>query len=135
MKQPGFHVLCSWWAALAAFASAAPALAFAPRETQANQLAGKEFFQPELHLSSSNLGLQEALTRVANGGVWSRFLNDQGGDVQVYLDPRSGTPSSIVLHSPIIPGTGAGNRLTMADVDESLGQSLRSIDAGIVAGA
>ena len=96
--------------AFCALAALAPAFAFTPREqqtAQAAQPASKEFVRRELHLSSSNLGIQEGQSRLADSEAWSRFLAEQGGDAEAYIDPRSGTPSSIVLRVPIIPGLGS----------------------------
>jgi len=135
MKEPGLRTGCGIAAALAVLAADLPAFALVAPEKNAARLAEKALFRPELHLTSSNVPLQEALTRVANADAWGRFVAEQGGAAQAYLDPRSGTPSSIILQTPIIPGTGFGNHLTVADLGESFGESIQRIDIGVVSRA
>ena len=68
--------------------------------------------------------------QLANGSAWNRFFATYGHDVEVYLDPRSGTPSSILAHIPLIPGNGAGNRLTLADMSQTFERNVIVVDDG-----
>lgn len=104
------------------------------KKPQTDSLDSKVFFKPDLHISSSNVKLAE-VTAEAASPAWNRFFAAYGRDFEVYLDPRSGTPTSIVGRIPIIPGDGVGNRLTLNDMSGSLERSVRVVDADVVADA
>ena len=108
------------------------AMAVVAPKPQANTLAAKEFFKPELHISSSNIQLEEALASLANRGAWGQFAAKYGQS-QVYLDPRSGVATSIVTRVPMIPGKGDGNQLDLAGVSAALGRKVATIDGNVVA--
>ncbi|HET8647007.1 MAG TPA: PepSY domain-containing protein, partial [Vicinamibacteria bacterium] len=95
------------------------------------------FFKPELYISSSHAALADIQSRLPNREAWDTFLQARaagGGDaVHVYIDPRSGAATNIVGAFPIIPGSGAGNTVTLSTVSRSLGRSVRGIDAETVA--
>ena len=107
----------------------AAALAF---DVKPAPLDEKEFFKPELSITSSNVPAASLLESLPNRAAWDRFFEAHGKDVQVYFDPRSGTPSSVVLSLPLVPGTGQGNRLRIADVEGVLGRDVEKIDGGVV---
>jgi hypothetical protein len=77
----------------------------------------KEFFRPELSITSSHVPLEDAMGRLPNRAAWQRFalgefagwLDPQG--VEVWIDPRSGAATNILGAYPLIPGDGIGNRL------------------------
>ena len=112
--------------------SAGTATAIEPTKSQANTLASKEFFKPELHISSANLPLEQTIGTLANKDAWARFAAAYG-QPQVYLDPRSGAATSIVTRIPLIPGRGEGNTLKLEDVGRSLGQKVDQISPKVVA--
>src|SRR5262249_15912398 len=64
------------------------------------------FARPELRITSATLPLRDALSILPNGRAWSDFLAEQDPRTEVHIDPRSGTPSGIVLSNPLIPGNG-----------------------------
>ena len=116
------------WVALA-FA-AGTALAFDEvRKTRA--LEAREFFKPELYLSTSNVPGEAVVAGLPNRGSWARFADAFDRPV-VYLDPRSGAPSNVVLHVPMVPGTGDGNHVSLAGIEKRLGRAVHRVDGGLV---
>jgi len=118
-------------------------LAFAaiPKE-QKSALDLKEFFRPELYISSSNLALQDVMGQLPNQAAWQGFLlrnraSLSGGPnrMQVFIDPRSGAATNIMAAFPLIPGSGVGNAVTLAQVNGRLGLAERQVNARVVAGA
>ena len=95
-------------------------------------LASKEYFKPDLHISTSNVRLSEM--HEANPTAWNRFLSVYT-DAEVFIDPRSGSPTSIVTHVPMIPGDGLDNRVTVQDLSASLERNVTEVDSAVVAGA
>lgn len=95
----------------------------------ASALDLKEFFRPELFLSSSNLSLQAALPRLPNRAHWEAFLAQRGENAAsrgggVFLDPRSGAVTNLLMAVPLVPGSGEGNHLTATKpVDAALVES------------
>src|SRR5262245_57465163 len=71
----------------------------------ATSLDRKEFFRPELYISSSNLPLQAVLPRLANRAAWEAYLQQRsGGPGQapaVFIDPRSGTATNLIDVLPL----------------------------------
>ena len=108
------------------------ALALDAKKTDAGSLATKEFFKPELRLSSSNVALEETPTTLSNRGAWSTF-SARYGQTQVYIDPRSGAAASVVTRVPMIPGRGEGNVLAMGDLSNALGRKVTRIEPQVVA--
>ena len=93
----------------------------------------KEFFRPELYLSMSHERLPDLIDQLPNRLAWEQFFQRYGRDFHVYIDPRSGTPSNIIGHIPMIPGTGVGNALTLEDVSKALGRPVSAVDEKVVA--
>jgi subtilisin-like proprotein convertase family protein len=110
------------------------AMALNPPKPKAdtNSLTAKEFFKPELHISTSNLPLDQALATLANKNAWTEFAAKYG-QPQVYLDPRSGAATSISTRIPLIPGNGVGNSLKFDDVSLALGRKVGQVDTAVVA--
>jgi hypothetical protein len=78
----------------------------------------RRFSKPELSISSTNARLEALLPQLSNRSSWETFLAKRG-DVQVYLDPRSGAVTNLLESVPLIPGDGVGNRLrSIRKVDE-----------------
>jgi subtilisin-like proprotein convertase family protein len=107
------------------------ATAFEATKPQTNALAAKEFFRPELHISSSNVPLEQMLNGLANNAAWGAFAAKYG-QPQVYLDPRSGAATSIVIRVPMIPGSGAGNALKVGDLGSALGHNVDKVEPRVV---
>src|SRR5687768_10849676 len=118
---------------LGLWAAAAPALAVQPRSPEG--LAHKEFFRPELYISVSHQDLEGVIDRLPNKAAWESFLGARPGAVKVYLDPRSGAATNIIAATPLIPGSGAGNDVTLASLSAQLGRSVARVDEKVVADA
>lgn len=83
----------------------------------ATSLDLKEFFKPELFLSTSNLPLQAALAQLPNRARWEAFLAQRGENAAspasgVFFDRRSGAVTNVLIAVPLVPGSGAGNHLS-----------------------
>jgi subtilisin-like proprotein convertase family protein len=100
-------------------------------KADSNNLTAKEFFKPELRISSSNVPLDHGFESLANKSAWTEFAA-RYGQPQVYLDPRSGAAASISTRVPLIPGNGVGNSLKISDVSSALGRKVGQIDPQIV---
>lgn len=96
-------------------------------------LSTKQFAKPELAVSTATVPLQEVMDRLPNSGAWASFLARQTGGAAAYIDPRSGTPASILVSAPLIPGTGKGNTVTLTDLALSLGRPVAEISTEVVA--
>ena len=132
MRKPGYPSIHWLVAVLVLILASAPVLAFVAK-TANTEYTQKEFFRPDLYISTANAPMQEMTGRLVNQGAWNRFFQEVGLDAQAYLDPRSGTPSGITLHVPLIPGTGVGNTLKVEDVGGAFGQSVPKVDSDLVA--
>ncbi len=117
-------------------AVALSAWAVVPKPADGN-LDAREFFLPELYLSSSHAPLQDVLEQLPNKAVWERFsLRDAAGqDVHVFIDPRSGAASNVMGVFPLLPGTGTANRVSVQDVSRRVGRAVPAVDARVVAEA
>jgi hypothetical protein len=100
-------------------------------------LKQKEFFKPELYISSSNEALEEVLPFLPNRRAWDGFLGslEAEGPVHAFIDPRSGTATSLVGAFPLIPGRGVGNTVRLEDLAARIGRPVRTLDATAVADA
>ena len=108
------------------------ARAFQPPERPSLSLKEKEFFKPELHISSSNAPLDTISAQLPNRTAFDNFTKRYGRQFHFHLDPRSGVPTSIVGHIPVIPGNGADNHITHAQVGQALGRQVHSVDEHVV---
>ena len=106
--------------------------AFQPPERPPQSLKEKEFFKPELHISSSNAPLDAVSAQLPNRAAFDNFSRRYGRQFHFHIDPRSGVPTSIVGHIPVIPGNGADNHITHAQVGQALGRQVRSVDEQVV---
>ena len=110
--------------ALLCMLSTGLAIAAVPKEPKA-PLDFKAFFRPDLYISSANERVESLLTQLANRSSWEDFLAKRG-DVQAFLDPRSGAVTNLMESVPLIPGSGVGNRLrSVGEVDE------KAVDAAL----
>ncbi|HET8646441.1 MAG TPA: PepSY domain-containing protein, partial [Vicinamibacteria bacterium] len=77
----------------------------------------KEFFRPDLYISSAHAPLGDVLARLPQRAAWEAFLSGERAgwanptDIAVWVDPRSGAASNILGAYPLIPGDGFGNRI------------------------
>ena len=110
--------------ALLCVLSTGVAIAAVPKE-QKTPLDFKAFFRPDLYISSANERVESLLPQLANRSSWEGFLAKRDG-VQAFLDPRSGAVTNLLESVPLIPGNGAGNRLSsVGEVDE------KAVDAAL----
>jgi trimeric autotransporter adhesin len=98
----------------------------------------KEFFRPDLTISTSNAPLGDVLAQLPNRGPWEDYLASRGDDPRnpmsrVWIDPRSGAVTNLMGPFPLVPGAGDGNRLTLADLSRTLGRPVSNVDADVVA--
>jgi hypothetical protein len=120
--------------AIACTLAAVSSEAATPKEP-ARDLDYKEFFVPELAITTSHTPLADALPGLRNRAAWEAFLAGGGegfanpSEVSVWIDPRSGAASNIMGAYPLIPGDGFGNRVTL----EALGAT--AVDARVVEAA
>jgi hypothetical protein len=110
--------------ALLCVLTASLSVAAVPKEQKA-PLDFKAFFRPDLYISSANERVDSLLPQLANRSSWESLLAKQG-DVQAFLDPRSGAVTNLLESVPLIPGDGYGNRLrSVGVVDE------KAVDAAL----
>ncbi len=108
MKQSRYLAL------LGMLALAGSAWALDPKDS-GSYLDQKEFFKPELSITSSQQSLDEVQHLLPNRKAWQDFqaVRAMSGQpaAQVYIDPRSGTATNIMGSFPLIPGNGVGNNI------------------------
>src|SRR5688572_32166721 len=88
------------------------AFAIEPKDSP-SYLGQREFFKPELYISSSHQTLEEALAVLPNRSAWESFLevreNAGQSAVKAFIDPRSGAATNLIGAFPLLPGDGVGN--------------------------
>ncbi|OGF68079.1 MAG: hypothetical protein A2Y62_19690 [Candidatus Fischerbacteria bacterium RBG_13_37_8] len=99
--------------------------------TEKNALEQKEFRNDELYISQTNIPLQQIIDKLQNRIEWQSFITANKGGY-IYIDPRSGRPSSITYVFPMIPGTGENNAITLATLEHSLGYQVTEINERVV---
>ncbi|WP_225412935.1 endopeptidase [Stigmatella hybrida] len=121
--------------ACCALLGAAASWAIVPPESGPGTLASKAFFKPELTLTISNVPLRELQPQMSASSLrgWDAFFARHGRDFNVYLDARTGTPTSIQGVIPLIPGDGVGNRVTLDSLRQRLGRDVRRVDEATIA--
>jgi trimeric autotransporter adhesin len=98
----------------------------------------KEFFRPELYISTANAPLADVIAHLPNRAAWEAFAGRRAADgstFHVFIDPRSGAATNIMGAVPLIPGNGVGNSLTADLVARRLGLKVGAVDAAVVAEA
>jgi hypothetical protein len=91
----------------------------------------KEFFKPELALSSSHAPLERVLRDLPNRAAWESFRAARGNageaPAHVSIDPRSGAAASVVAPFPLLPGRGAVDGQTVAEAARRFVQDHREL--------
>ena len=123
---------------LAALLVNAMAHAIEPKPPEGD-LEQKEFFLPELAISSANVPLNEVLPALPNRAAWTSLLQARApagdGATRGFVDPRSGTATSLIGAFPLLPGRGVGNQVSIESLSARLGHQPARIDAPTVAAA
>jgi trimeric autotransporter adhesin len=130
------------WTALLALGlivlASAAGWALEPKDPAA-YLDHKEFFKPELYISSSHADVDEILGELPNRAAWDNFnaAREQAGQgrVRAFVDPRSGAVTNLMGAFPLIPGRGVGNRVTLGELGARIGRPVSSVDGQTVAEA
>jgi len=106
-----------------------------PEQDQQSPLASRAFFKQELYIPIHNMPLEEAQAQMSaqSMNAWANFFARHGNRFNVYMDPRSGTPTSVQGSVPLIPGKGVGNNVSLASVGQQLGRPVSKIDQAVVA--
>ncbi len=117
-------------AVLVGLLSSAHAWSLEPKEP-VSPSSPKEFFRPELAISTSNEPLAEVLARLPNRTAWETF-EATSRQFHAFIDSRSGTVSNLLGTFPLIPGPGAGNSLTLEDLTAALGRRIEEVDREVV---
>ena len=144
-RQSCRSVRVSVCALLAAVVVAGGALALEPKDS-GSYLDQKEFFKPELYISSSQEPLEGIINRLPNRARWQTYLAAHeemelataaaGAPSRVpkaFIDPRSGAATSLIGSFPLIPGRGAGNHVKLAELGMRLGRDVQRVDPKTVA--
>jgi hypothetical protein len=108
-----------------------PGWTLTPKETPV-LLDNKEFFKPELSISTSSVSLDDLRGQLINQKLWDSFLAKYGSDFHVFLDPRSGAAVNILGPIPFIPGPGVNNSLQKSDLSNMLGRPVTKVNSKIV---
>ncbi|MCP4654212.1 MAG: endopeptidase, partial [bacterium] len=102
-------------------------------------LKAKEFFLPELYISSSHQHIDQVLAKLPNRVAWENFqaTRDQAGKgrTHAFIDPRSGAATNLLDAEPLIPGKGIGNQVTLAELGGRFGYKVGQIGPPEVADA
>jgi hypothetical protein len=109
-------------------------LAIQPKQNP-TLLETQEFFVPELYISTANVPIEDIQGNLTNAVAWDDFRTRYGQDFHIYFDPRSNTPSSIIGHVPLIPGSGLDNNISLRDLSSSLGHQVKEVSDNVVVGA
>jgi trimeric autotransporter adhesin len=114
------------------------AWALEPKDSP-SYLGQKEFFKPELYISTSHEPVEEALDKLPNKTVWESFQADRElsgkPPVRAYIDPRSGAATNLMGPFPLVPGRGVGNRVTLQELSLRTGRAVTKVDDKAVADA
>jgi hypothetical protein len=97
-----------------------------------SELAARQFSHPDLSIKTHSVALDQARSQVPNGAAWDAFQGRHGGEVAVFVDARSGRPSSVVGGIPLLPGSGKGNQVSLDDVRRRLGRAVTVVDEAVV---
>ena len=118
--------------------SSVGAFAIEPKDSP-SYLGQREFFNPELYVSSSHQPLEEALPVLPNRADWESFLevreNSGKSSVKAFIDPRSGAATNLIGAFPLLPGDGVGNAVGFGELSVQVGRAVSAVDAQVVADA
>ncbi|MCY1014978.1 endopeptidase [Pyxidicoccus sp. MSG2] len=108
--------------------------ALQPPQNGQSAVASKAFFKPELYLPIQNVPLDTARRNMSatTEDAWDAFFAKNGKDFNIYIDPRTGSPTAVQGSIPLIPGNGFNNKVTLDGVRESIGRSVADVDASVV---
>jgi hypothetical protein len=102
-------------------------------------LGQKEFFKPELYISSSHERVEEVLQNLPNRAAWESFqaARERAGQppVRAFVDPRSGAATNVMGPFPLVPGRGVGNRVSFEELSARIGRPVGRVDGPAVADA
>jgi len=93
----------------------------------------RAFEDPTLDPTQHSVPLEVVLSRLPQQSAWIEFRSAQSASVAVFIDPRSGTPANIIASIPVIPGSGTGNAVTLAELGVQVGMSLTVVTPAVVA--
>ena len=122
-------------AALASLLTLSAAEAVAPRKGE-SALEAKQKSRAELWLAKRNVPLARVVERLPNRAAWDAFTAARavdGAPFAVFIDPVSGTATNITRSVPLIPGSGAGNSVSLQSLGRRLGRDVKRVDAAAVA--
>jgi hypothetical protein len=109
------------------------------RLKSASDLSDKEFFIPELYISSAYLHVDQVLAELPNSVAWESFqaARARAGQARMhaFVDPRSGTAATMIDAGPLIPGKGLGNQVTLAKLSSDVGYKVDKVGPPQVADA
>lgn len=90
------------------------------------------YSQSDLKITSATVPLDMVKEILTNSLEWSRFEEEQGSPFAVYIDPRSGVVATLITRTPLIPGTGSGNNVTLDTLGSRLGRPVEEITPEVV---
>lgn len=90
------------------------------------------YSEPELRINTATVPLALVKDGLSNAFKWSRFEEQQASGFAAYVDPRSGTAANIITSTPLIPGTGSGNDVTLEGLGSRLGRPVEEITPQVV---
>jgi trimeric autotransporter adhesin len=90
-----------------------PAVAAAQKVPRITSVREREFRHPDLYVPETNETLQQLPAPLASQlqGTLSKF---GVSSESIFFDSRTARANSLILHQPLIPGTGKGNSLSWA---------------------
>ncbi|OGF67454.1 MAG: hypothetical protein A2Y62_14235 [Candidatus Fischerbacteria bacterium RBG_13_37_8] len=104
--------------------------AFKARE-DLNAVEALEFQADNIYISSTQVPLVEIAAQLATASAWNAFTA-QYDSIYVYFDPRSGRPDSLMYPSPLIPGDGEGNRVSLNTLANQLGYKVDTVTLDVI---
>ena len=110
--------------------SVAKAGALQERTTK-NTIETKELRTDSLYLSQTTVPLEQVINQLPNRASWESFSKTYK-DANIYIDPRSGKPASIIVSIPLIPGTGSNNNITIETLSRVLGHEITNVGKDII---
>ncbi len=111
------------------------ALAARPKQVK-SALDEREFFLPELYISSAQVPLATVAAKLPNRAAWQEFGGRKAADGSrfgVFIDPRSGAATAIIGPAPLLPGNGVGNKITLEALGRTVGSPVSAVDSASVA--
>src|SRR4030042_4430902 len=107
------------------FFCAALISAFLHPLTEMNQQ--KEFRSDNLNIPIQLVPLNDIIQQLPNTAIWENYILIHNCDY-IYIDPRSGRPSSIICSEPVIPGSGSNNNITMHNLSRMIKKEIASLN-------